>query len=374
MKKVVILQRVLPHYRVPVFDRLADVLKRENIRLEVLYGQQRPGTVPETVRMDRPWAVFAKNSYFRMRHRELVYQHVPAGKLDVDLVIFEQANRLIHNYPLLFFKKKRRKIAYWGHGKNMQNRGGLLEQWKNKLINQVDWWFAYTDISRDIVAETGFPAVRITVVCNAIDTDALNRELINISLERAVKTLGQDGIAGTNIGLYCGGLYTDKKIDFLLHAAKKIRQQLADFELVVIGSGPEEDKVRKAANECSWIHYPGAKFGRELAPYLRSARALLMPGLVGLVILDSFVASVPLITTENNIHSPEIAYLKNNENGIITPYSADGYAKAVINLLSSDDLQKKLQAGCRASARKYTLANMVKNFADGISTCLAADT
>ena len=43
MMSVVIIQRVLPHYRVPFFLQLEKQLSRRDIRLSVVYGQEYEG-------------------------------------------------------------------------------------------------------------------------------------------------------------------------------------------------------------------------------------------------------------------------------------------------------------------------------------------
>jgi len=95
-----------------------------------------------------------------------------------------------------------------------------------------------------------------------------------------------------------------------------------------------------------------------------------MPGLVGLVLIDCFVAGVPLITTDNNIHSPEIAYLQNGVNGVMTSFDENIYAQQVVALLKDRHRLIKLQKGCRETAKLYTLDNMAINFVTGVERCL----
>ena len=367
-----VIQRVLPHYRIPFFVGLRQRLLAEGIDLQLIYGDEYAGTVPRTVPLETPWATFAPNTYFKLAGRELVWQHLPTDQLAADLLIFEQANRLLNNYGFLL-KRRKGKIAFFGHGKNLQSTGWpWAEKLKAQLINRVDWWFAYTDISRQIVTAAAFPPRKITTVQNCIDSVALRQALDAVTPDDIDRVRQKHGLGGANIGLFCGGLYPLKKIDFLLKASQMIRKRVKDFELVVVGDGPQASEIAAAARRFDWIHPVGHCVGEQLAPYLRCAQALLMPGLVGLVIIDSFVAGVPLITTDNGIHSPEIAYLENGRNGLMTPDSISAYADAVVAYLESDPLQAQLRQGCAASAAMLTIENMVANFAAGIQDCLRA--
>jgi glycosyltransferase involved in cell wall biosynthesis len=371
MSTVIIIQRVLPHYRVALYRKLHDLLSKKNIDLKLIYGHECPGAVPKTVSVEWSWAIFIRNSYFNVAGVELVWQHIPRRMLNADLVIFEQANRLINNYQLIFSKTKGRKIAFLGHGKNMQASSfDIKEKLKKRLIISVDWWFAYTDLSKKVVEDAGFPSERISVIQNTIDTASLAKSLSKITDKDIETVKNKLGIFSDNICLFCGGLYPEKKLGFLLEAAKMIKTNMPDFELIIIGSGPEERFIKNASNQLSWFHYVGPKFGSDLATYLRCAKALLMPGSVGLVIIDSFISEVPLITTNNKAHGPEIAYLEHGINAIMAENSKTTYANYAINYLTSSSLQKKLKLGCRASGIKYTIDNMTNNFANGINNCL----
>ena len=374
MASVTIVQRVLPHYRIPFFDALFSRLKAAGIPMRLVYGQEYPGTVPVTVDIEREWAFRIANRYLDVRGYRAVWQpchHLVQG---TGLVVVEQANALLLNYILLALRKfGRQRVAFWGHGRNMQTQdlSDFREALKAKLVKRVDWWFAYTDRSAATVSRSGFPRERITVVQNAIDTVGFRESLERVTAGRTQALKNRLGIQGDNIALYCGGLYPDKKLDFLLEACRSIRRQVGDFHAMFIGSGPEESKLIDAACQHDWIHFVGAKFGQERAEYFKASRAMLMPGLVGLAIVDSFVARTPLFTTNIPIHSPEIAYLSNGNNGIMTAHDVAEYANAVSRFLLSPSDQERLRKGCERSASEYTLENFVERFAQGIGRCLS---
>jgi glycosyltransferase involved in cell wall biosynthesis len=96
----------------------------------------------------------------------------------------------------------------------------------------------------------------------------------------------------------------------------------------------------------------------------------MLPGLVGLAILDSFSFNCPVVTTEYEYHSPEIEYLENGENGIITKNNLNSYINAVDQLINNREKLNYLKKNCKESALNYTVENMVKNFAAGIANAL----
>jgi glycosyltransferase involved in cell wall biosynthesis len=101
------------------------------------------------------------------------------------------------------------------------------------------------------------------------------------------------------------------------------------------------------------------------------ADVFLLPGAVGLAILDSFAAGLPLLTTELPDHGPEISYLSPGSNGLITAHDPQSYADATIDLLRSPQKLARLRSGAIASSSLHSIENMAENFRLGILDCLS---
>lgn len=368
IKKVVILYRFLPQYRKEFYILLREKLATQNIRLELVYGKT-PNN-PKNDEIDLPWAIYRKNYFFGFGYYKFIWQNSLDVIKDADLVIVEQANKLLINYYLFFARYlfKHRKLAFWGHGLNMQaEHNSFTNRIKRHLLSNCDWWFAYTESVKNYIQQNStFPADRITVVQNAIDTKSLRSyrsELSEEEIDSYKKTLN---IESNNIAIYCGGIYKEKKIDFLIEAIDKVKLSIPDFYLIVIGSGPDSFKFIDASISRPWIKYLGSKFGKDKVLNYCISKITLMPGLVGLTILDSFTLASPLFTTKYPYHSPEIEYLQNGVNGVITDQDTDSFANAIIDILSNETKYLKLKENANLSSTKYTVENMVSNFAEGI--------
>lgn len=375
--KVTIVQRILPHYRSPFAQRLNEQLAMRGIELALVYGQELPGTVPRTVPLRMPWAREIENRYLTFGATELVWQPCLSELRDSDLVIVEQSNRLLINYCLQIRRAfSRPLLGFWGHGRNMQSRSpqGLRERFKSSLARHVDWWFAYTELSRDTVLRSGFPQERITVINNAVDDEELRRSMQALCGIEPLQMARSLGCAGGNVALFCGGLNREKRLDFVLSAAERVRALVPDFELLVVGDGPERSRIEAASRSQPWIHYVGARMGEARARYFRAARLLLMPGAVGLAVVDSFIGRCPMFTTDLPYHGPEIAYLRSGYNGCMTADDVESYAQTVARHLEQPAVLDALKSGCDESARKYSLSSMVANFAGGVERCLKEST
>ena len=205
---------------------------------------------------------------------------------------------------------------------------------------------------------------------NAVDTSELQRQRQSITPEDTRALRESLGFGAGPVGVFVGSLYADKRLDFLFASAEAIRRELPDFHLLIVGDGPERDKVQAWCAAHPWARWVGARFGREKAAYISVAQVMLNPGAVGLGILDAFVCGVPMLTTDCGIHSPEIAYLDNGHNGVMTENDLWTYVSACVQLLGDPEKLSRLRAGCSASAGEYTIENMVHRFAVNIETAL----
>lgn len=374
-QRVIILQRVMPHYRLPFFRRLRENLAARGIDLAVLYGDERPGTLPATVPLDEPWATWLRNRYLKVGRRELVWQPALRQLQDSDLVIVEQSSRLLVNYLLLARSGGRRaKIAYWGHGQNFQAGGSRFDQahhrWKNAITRRADWFFAYTDRSLEPLRTAGFPAERVTVVNNAIDSGRLQAARDALTVGELERLRAELGLQGGAVALYCGAMYREKRLGFLIEACEEIRRLLPDFRMIFVGGGPDQGLVEAAASRNDWMRYVGPKFATEAVPYFALSKALLLPAGIGLAIIDAFALGVPLLTAALPGHGPEIAYLEPGVNGEISDPDPGAYAAMVVRYLTSPERQESYGRACRAAAARLTIDAMAERFAEGIAACL----
>lgn len=369
--KVLIIQRRMAHYRLPLFNLLREKLNAAGVELMVIYGDPLPEEKLKADSGELPWGVHVPCRYwFKGR---LCWQNAMPFASNANLVVVTQENRLLFNYvrPIL---KRDRKWAFWGHGRNFQSSSpdSLRERFKRWLTRYVDWWFAYTELSAAVVADTGFPRERITVLNNSIDTTGLAEQIATIDPDEVEQARREFGIGVGPIGLSLASLHADKRLDFLFEAARRIHAEVPAFQLVIVGDGPLRDMVRDTvAASGGWIHWLGARSGRDKARVLAMSQLMLNPGMVGLSVLDSLVAGVPMVTANFPGHSPEIAYLHSGHNGLMTENSVEAFANSVMRLLQQPADIEKLRAGCRKSASEYTIEKMADNFTNGILACLS---
>jgi glycosyltransferase involved in cell wall biosynthesis len=380
--EVAIIYRFLPQWRVDFFCGLREALASQNIRLRLFYGKNPPQPPGRAVKhrlkwgneVDLEWGTAVPNRLWKISKYELVWQRLPTGVFDADLIILMQENSLLSNYTAGLRQMLRgKKVALWGHGLNHQESDRSLGNLFKRLYStRVDWWFAYTASVADHLLRLEFPSERITVVNNAIDTVALSAAAQEVSPCQLASLRKEIGLGEGPVGIFCGAMYPEKRLGFLTEACDRIREHVASFEILFLGTGSDAAIVERFAACREWAHYVGPRYGVDRVPYFMVSDVFLMPGLVGLAVLDCFALETPLITTKFPYHSPEIEYLDAGIDGIVSEDSLDAYVSAVVAVLRSKELRHRLKIGCRLKARQYTVGNMVDNFSRGIQDALSS--
>ena len=174
--RVVIFYKSIPQYRRRFFELLRERLASDGIGLELIYGRPTMEDAAKGDSVDLPWAVKAGSRSVRLAGRELVWQNGLTRLRRGDLVIVEQASKLLLNDVLFAVHRAGLiRMAFWGHGRStrlrpLTDRG---ERVKRYMSRRVWWWWAYNERSAAYVRDLGYPDERITRVQNSIDTLSL---------------------------------------------------------------------------------------------------------------------------------------------------------------------------------------------------------
>lgn len=366
-RRVVIIQRLLPHYRLAVFVGLHQALAKSGIALTVAAGKPRPGEAFATEEPNAAW--------FRPLHNRyagpIYWQSVGVLAARSDLVVMEHANAPLANHLLVAARllgRRRPLLAYWGHGDDLQhgNPTALRRRIKRLAINFVDHYFVYTEGSRERVVAAGFPAKRVTVLGNSIAVPAVPH-LDTAGRAATRRTLGLPETGP--VALFCARLMENKNIPFLIDSAVAAQARVPNLSLVIIGDGPLAGLVGGTAARHGWIRAVGARYGADKAAYFATADFFLLPSMVGLSILDAFSAGLPVLAADFGNHSPEVEYLEPGVNGLMTAPTVEAYADAIATLAGNSGLCARFAEMARQTAERYSLANMIGNFARGIESC-----
>ena len=362
--------RFVPGYREPVLEELND---RLNGRLVVCAGSppeasfkalsSGPAPTYKRIRLRNTWIG---------GQRALIQNTRPVLACNPSVLLAEESPRTL-SLPYLLTTAKRKGIGtlLWGHFSS--NRRALsklhpLDRYRIALAKRVDGCVCYTDQIAELIAPF-VPGERCFVARNTLDTPQLFKLYSILEEEGKAHVRNRLGLPEDGrIVVFVGRLVADKRPEILLdlHKALGTTQKTA---LVLIGDGPEYAKLLgRVENEgLNNVFLPGAIPRLEdSAPWIYAADVMVCPGYVGLNVNHAFCLGLPIVTCTSpdpkiRYHSPEIAYLQPNVNGMQARYGdLNDLVKAVLAVLNRRDYFS-------ANALAYAQANLkLESMIDGL--------
>jgi glycosyltransferase involved in cell wall biosynthesis len=378
----------VPEYRAEFFTRLGQMPEVEYV---IFHGQAPRGTGHRAARgpFSFPEAKFV-NRELRLGQRTLVYQPAVrevAGPAFDAAVLGAELKMLAHValFPLL--KLRGRPVLLWGQGgEKGEDRDVLMEAigkagaaLKRAAADRADGYIAYTSAGRDSLAEAGVDPAKVFVVRNTLDVEGeieLHGRLANEPVEALREELGlkRDSV----VLLFVGRVYPEKKLSEFVSVLRSLRDRgltRCPVEGVVIGDGPDLERVQREADGMEGVHFVGEIRDRaRVARYLRVSAAMVIPGKVGLAVNHAFAHGVPVITRSGALHAPEFEYLEHGRNSIVGEGDLVVFADAVAELVDSPERQAMLARGALESRESLTVASMAASFHRAVCQTLGLST
>ena len=160
--------------------------------------------------------------------------------------------------------------------------------------------------------------------------------------------------------IYVGTLKKIKGVDYLLKSVASLKD---NFELWIIGSGPEKESLQELSSDLKLkgVKFLGRKTGRKLVWAMSQGDVLVLPSFsegFPNVILEGMSLGMPIIATDVG-GVREI--LKEGYNGFVIPARDSKKMREKISLLiKSKILQKKFSKNNLKDVKKYSWSNAAK--------------
>lgn len=377
MRKVSIIQREIPHYRIRFFEELYAQGRLQNLEIQVYTGAP-PIQVASSPTF--PYQVLALHHFGKKKSSSYWMNALEHAITGSDVVVAPQELQCL-TVPYLWAKRRQicKSWIWWGHGYNFQasvrpsTAIKLKEAIKRFMTRRADGLITYTAGGMDYWRKQGLRENRVIPYYNTIDVEGLRKARAEISEQQLMKLRHTLGLEGKRVLLFSGRLYAEKKVGFLLRAFAILKKTYPAVGLLIIGSGEERTNLERLAIKLDLrdTHFLGEIVDpKETAAYFSLADLMVIPGLVGLAIVHGFAYGLPLITTKHNFHSPEIEYLS-TDNGIITGHDEEDLSEAIALLFADQCRYETMCAAASQSAEHLLLHRSAQRFTSAI--CSLAD-
>ncbi len=161
----------------------------------------------------------------------------------------------------------------------------LKEGFRSRILDQIRIWDAKT-----AATVTHFVAISKTIATRIQDAYGRKSQVIYPPVDTDFYSCLND--KREDYYLVVSALAPYKRIDLAIEVCKKLKRRL-----LVIGSGPEERKLRQMAGGSPWVDFLGWQPDEVLRTHLRRCQALLFPGEedFGIVPLEAQACGTPVL-------------------------------------------------------------------------------
>lgn len=339
-------QRVLPSYRVPFFDLLAQSCNG----MSLFAGQARP------VEMVKDGSQLLITNYHPARNLHIFsgafyfcYQRGFIRWLEdwnPDALIVEANPRYLSTPAAVRWMQKRgRKVIGWGLGAPKQSA-----VW-SRFIRQFDAMISYSQRGADEYAALGFPREKIFVAHNSVSAKP------TLNVERSTSNV-QPTL------LFVGRLQARKRVDSLLRACAEME---STPRLLIVGDGPERAALESLASEVyPSAEFIGAKHGAELKPYFEQADLFVLPGTGGLAVQEAMSYGLPVIVAKGDGTQDDL--VREGNGWQIQPEDYGALVAAMKNALSDRARLREMgKESFRIVSEEINIQKMVETFVDALN-------
>ncbi len=315
----------LPHYYNFVLNKLNNI---NNLEVAVITPDNDGGTLGKGVHQTedniefKVFKLIAYKTYYKKVFFKNIKKVIDEYKPDA-LVMVWPHNLALLFYPSFYFylKKKKIKIIYKDipfllpkfkdgiTGKNIIMLNEDLTPFKLTLKKRlyfllfsiiryyyyklIDAHVNYVTDALEILPTYGVKKESIFITYNSPDTDML--------LEAKQKALNMERFLSQSDYriIHVGRLVKWKKVDLLINAINLLKNKYPNIELIIIGSGPEEENLKKLVEELNInnrVKFLGAIYKPEiLGRYLLESTVYVIAGMGGLSINEAMIFEKPIV-------------------------------------------------------------------------------
>jgi len=171
--------------------------------------------------------------------------------------------------------------------------------------------------------------------------------------------------------VFAGRLIKDKNVDVLIKAISLIKREISDIKCIIIGDGPEKEKLMKLAKELrveNNVKFAGFLENHDdVIAYMKSSKVFVLPSTregFGIVALEANACGLPVVTV-NHERNAACDFI-NGENGFVCELSAENLAEKILIGL---EMGKIVRRKCVENAMEYDwdrITELIESFYRGL--------
>lgn len=314
-----------------ITDTKPDIILCSDIHLKSLFYDERLKAVLRKLNIK----VILKTIPFQLSTYESVEAQFKAKQAALPLPPFHSFPPVLKKILKLFRIDVMYKKLYMDRKEN--KRFYLSMKRKKELFNFPDAHVNYIEDAYSIYGSYGVPKEKIFITYNSPDTDFLFS--VKEKVVQALPLLPKNEFRIVHVSR----LVEWKRVDMLIEATKNLKRNFPELELLVIGDGPEKQKLVKQAHDLGVeadVKFLGAVYDPEhLGNYLMGSSIYILAGMGGLSINDAMIFGLPVICSVCD--GTEKYLVRENYNGLYFNNGDQDSLESKIKILLDDRAKRK---------------------------------
>ena len=356
LNKVYFITNIFPHYREAQWR---EILSNINFCATFYCSKDNPLSIQEGKIDKKSLNSRIKNvKGYWLFNKYLIWQseivRVCLTKQFDSIVFLGEMNILSNWIGALICRIRRKRVFFWSHG-YYGNESSFKYFFRKLFYGIANEHIVYENRGKNLMIKSGFKDQNIHVIYNSLDY-----EKQKLLFEKLSKTEKSSFIFFRNntlpVFIYIGRLTESKKVDQLIKAFKNINKESQICNLLIVGSGPNEENLKILAKDgiiSKTIHFYGACYDESIISNLiYNSICTVSPGNIGLTVINSFSYGTPAITHDNFINQmPEAEVIKEGVSGYF--FKEDDIASLELSLKKMINSKNDFREECRRIIDSY---------------------
>ncbi len=373
-KNAVLIQRYLPHYRVPLYNCLYENSKYNwDFQVGLHPGIAHSGL--PSIKEGMKFKIHKINNIW-IGDQYIIQRNINLRMNNYVAMVFEMTWPIISN-PLLLLRAKMLGIKCIGWSKGLSFKGlgrrAITRMYKKFIISLCDALIVYGDSSLKYFFDLGFQSDKVTVAQNTIDTGYIIKNR-NLAIEKSYKFKKSLSIGNRKVVGYLGQLTPKKQVNNIIRSyAQTCDNGLNNTVLIIAGDGPERQNLVALAsslickNNIYFIH--DVPVGDEMGVF-QMFDLYLSYGGAGLGVIEAMAHGKPVLSIPEVC--PELELIKDGETGFFTDEcTIESFSKKLIEIIPSSNLLKSVGSKAKETILNgVSIENMVTSFDNAINISL----
>lgn len=354
MRSVILLTNILAPYRIPLFNILGDMLKKENIEFKVMFMAESES--------NRQWRIYKDDLKVDFKVLPGIHYFIRGYDFPIHLnptiwhelrkeapdIIISGGYSYLSNWIALFYSKiYRKRLILWTSTtpECIRGRDILRSNLRKLFIKECNAFITYGKRAAIYLSQLGVDPKSIFIGCNVGDV-AFFKNLVSEYRRYELKKLNNSSDDSLTL-LFVGQLIPRKGILHLLHALAELKS--TKWRLLIVGDGPLKKKIISLAHKFgidNQIKLLGFKQKEELVKLYAVADIFVLPSLIepyAIVVSEALASGLFVVCSKYDGAAYDL--IQPGYNGlIIDPFDVQMLKSALaeaINIVSSPQFSRE---------------------------------